>query len=90
MATTEKNLEYYLSLPYPILLIPDPDEGGWYGKVPLLRGCMSDGATVAEAVENVNEAKALWLEVALEDGDEIPEPGTLEELLASPDVRHAA
>jgi predicted RNase H-like HicB family nuclease len=85
-----KDLEYYLSLSYPILLIPDPDDGGWYAKIPPLPGCMSDGTTIAEAVENVNEAKALWLEVALEEDDEIPEPGTLDELLASPDTRHAA
>jgi len=77
-----KPLEYYLALPYPIMLIPDREDGTWYAKIPLLPGCMSDGATPDEAIDNVNEAKALWLQVALEEEDRIPEPEPLDALLA--------
>src|SRR5574341_588296 len=71
---TDKTLDYYLSLPYPILLIPDPDDGSWFAEIPLLPGCMSDGSTVAEAMANLCEAQALWLEVAIERSRLINEP----------------
>lgn len=78
MATTDKanarTLEYYLSLPYPILLVPDPEDGVWYAKIPLLPGCISDGDTPHEALENIREALTGWVEASLKHGDPIPEP----------------
>jgi antitoxin HicB len=68
-----KSLEYYLSLPYTIELTPDED-GYWFVEIPLLPGCMTQGANRAEALEMIDEAKLLWLETALEDGIAIPEP----------------
>jgi antitoxin HicB len=72
--TLGKDIHYYMSLPYPVLLIPAPADNTWYAKIPLLPGCMSDGETVEEALENLREAQELWLEVALEDAMEIPVP----------------
>lgn len=69
-----KNLEFYLNLPYPVLLIPDPEDNTWYARIPMLDGCMSDGETPEETLKNLREAQELWLEVAIEDGDDIPEP----------------
>lgn len=66
-------LEYYLSLPYPIELIPDED-GVWFAQIPLLTGCMTQGESREEALEMLDEAKMLWLETALEENIEIPEP----------------
>lgn len=68
-----KTLEFYLSLPYPIELIPDEDDY-WFAKIPLLPGCMTQGATRNEALEMLDEAKELWLETALSEGIEIAEP----------------
>ena len=68
-----KKLEYYLSLPYPIELIPD-DDGYWFAQIPLLPGCMTQGASRIEVLEMLDEAKVLWLETALNEGAEIPEP----------------
>jgi predicted RNase H-like HicB family nuclease len=68
-----KTLEYYLSLRYDIHL-EGLEEGGYLATIPLLDGCMSDGDTPVEAVTNLEEAKELWLEGALEDGIPIPEP----------------
>ena len=78
---TEKTLEYYLSLPYPIVLIHNDADSTWYAKIPLLPGCMSDGETPDEAIQNVSEAKIVWLEVALEENDSIAEPEPLDVLL---------
>ena len=68
-----KTLEYYLSLRYDIHL-EGLEEGGYLATIPLLEGCMSDGDTPVEAITNLEEAKTLWLEVALEQNTPIPEP----------------
>lgn len=68
-----KDLAYYLSLPYPIELIPDED-GYWFAHIPLLEGCMTQGASRTQALEMLDEAKELWLETALDEGIQIPEP----------------
>jgi predicted RNase H-like HicB family nuclease len=68
-----KDLEYYVSLPYPIELIPDED-GYWFAHIPLLDGCMTQGASRAEVLAMLGEAKELWLETALAEGIEIAEP----------------
>lgn len=70
---THKTLSYYLSLPYTIELTPD--EGGvWFASIPLLKGCMTQGDSREEALVMLDEAKALWLETALDEGIPIPEP----------------
>ena len=70
-----KNLEYYLSLPYTIELKPD-ENGYWFAKIPLLKGCITNGETRADALEMLDDAKKLWLETALALGMTIPEPET--------------
>ncbi|UOF90981.1 type II toxin-antitoxin system HicB family antitoxin [Fodinisporobacter ferrooxydans] len=70
---TEKNLDYYLSLPYTITLIP-AQEGGYVVKINELPGCLSQGETVEEALSMIEDAKRAWIEVALEVGNDIPEP----------------
>ena len=42
--------------------------------VPELSGCVAHGATPTQAVQRAEEAIALWLDVAQEDGGAIPEP----------------
>jgi antitoxin HicB len=50
------------------------DGGGWVAEVPELPGCMSDGDTPQQAVENVMDAIGCWIEAAEEDGRPVPEP----------------
>jgi antitoxin HicB len=50
------------------------DGGGWLAEVPELPGCMSDGASPQEAVDNVMDAIGCWLEAAREDGRAAPQP----------------
>lgn len=68
-----KDLQYYLGLPYRVVLYP-AEEGGYIVEIPELPGCLSQGETLEEALKMIDDAKACWLETALEDGIEIPEP----------------
>jgi predicted RNase H-like HicB family nuclease len=63
---------------YQITLRPlsTADGGGWLAEVPELAGCMSDGETPQEAVENVMDAIACWIEAAEEDGRPVPQPAS--------------
>jgi antitoxin HicB len=78
---SEKNLEYYLSLPYTIEVIPDKDEDGQvtlFARVVELPGCMTEADDFTELGEMIEDAKISWLETALEDGQPIPEPRPIE------------
>ncbi len=70
---TNKDLAYYMSLPYTIELTPDAD-GYWFAEIPLLEGCMTNGENWADALEMIQDAKRGWLTTALELGLPIPEP----------------
>jgi len=71
----QKPLEFYLGLSYPITLYPE-EVGGFTVQIKDLPGCLSQGETIEEAFEMINEARELWLEVAHEYGDPIPLPST--------------
>ena len=43
-------------------------------EVPELAGCMADGTTAIEALENVEVIISEWLETASELGRDIPQP----------------
>jgi predicted RNase H-like HicB family nuclease len=73
-----KPLEYYLSLKYPVTFYPDP-EGGYVVEIEDLPGCISQGETLEEAVEMIEDARRCWLEVAYEEGMNIPLPRSEEE-----------
>ena len=75
MAVAEKNgIDYYLKLNYPVEIV-ECEEGGYFARVPDLPGCMTQAETMKELLANVREAKEVWLEGALEAGEEIPLPG---------------
>ncbi|MBZ0278183.1 MAG: type II toxin-antitoxin system HicB family antitoxin [Anaerolineae bacterium] len=67
-----KTLEYYLSLPYTIEVIPD--DGAWFARIKELPGCMTEVDEWDEILPAIEDAKRLWLEVSLEHHDLIPEP----------------
>ena len=74
-----KTIEYYMSLPYKLEIIPELDEGGYVASYPELPGCITVGETVESVAENATDAKMLWLEAALEDGIKIAEPISLDD-----------
>jgi predicted RNase H-like HicB family nuclease len=49
------------------VLLEQSDEGGYTAIVPSLPGCISEGETVEDALENVQEAIALYLEPVDDD-----------------------
>lgn len=71
---SEKTLDYYMSLAYPITVTADIEDGGWFIEIKDLPGCMSQADTWDDVLPMITEAKQLWLEVSLEHGDDIPEP----------------
>ena len=82
-----KDIDYYLSLSYPIQLVYDVEEGDWEAQILDLPGCMSDGATPNEAVENVRDAQLSWIDVCIEDGYEVPLPSTENTYVSSISLR---
>ena len=63
-------------LQYAVLIEPlsPEDGGGFLATVPALPGCMSDGETPEDAISNVQDAIAEWIEEATELGNVIPPP----------------
>ncbi|MDE0471574.1 MAG: type II toxin-antitoxin system HicB family antitoxin [Ekhidna sp.] len=57
-------------------ILPLEEGGGYLIEFPDLPGCMSDGETIEETIENGKDAVACWIETAKEFGDEIPQPGS--------------
>lgn len=58
---------------YRVLIEPDED-GVYVAEVPALPGCISQGRTRAEAIVNIKEAIAAYLESLTAHGDPIPPP----------------
>ncbi len=75
-AKEQKGIEYYMGLPYSILLHEVEEEGEryWIAEVSELPGCKSHGVNVEEAVKSVEEAKRDWILDSLKSEDEVPVP----------------
>ena len=67
------DLAKYLELPYTLALRRDT-EGDFVGRVVELPGCSAHGKTQQEALDNLDEAKSLWIQDSLEHGDPVPLP----------------
>jgi predicted RNase H-like HicB family nuclease len=55
-----------------VVLYPDHEDGGWIAEVPSLPGCVSDGNTREEAIQNVREAIETWIAGAEQVGMAVP------------------
>jgi antitoxin HicB len=73
---SEGSVEYYASLPYHLMVVRDDEDKGkpWTATVEELPGCTTRGRTPDEALSGVQSALTSWIEVALEQGREIPQP----------------
>lgn len=63
---------------YSIDLIWSDEDGAYLAQVKELPGCVADGRTPEEALQNIKIIAEEWLEVAREEGRPIPSPVTLE------------
>ena len=65
---------------YSIMMLWSKEDNCYIVSVPELKGCIAHGQTKEEALKEIETAKNLWIECALENGEELPKPnlfGTL-------------
>ena len=66
-----KPIEFYLGLKYPITITPDIT-GGFVAEIEDLPGCFTQGESLPELLDNIEDSFRLWIESAYEDGLDIP------------------
>mgnify|MGYP000025786637 FL=1 len=66
---------------YPIAIEPGGNKLAWSVTIPDLPGCFSAADSgIDEAIENAKEAIELWIEAALDAGEDIPKPSSITDL----------
>lgn len=70
---------YYRDMQYTAIFEAEP-EGGYHASCPSLPGCHSEGDTLDEAVANLREAIAVYLESLQAHGESLP----VEDILIKP------
>jgi len=76
--TIRKDLDFYLDLHYPVTIHADPD-GGFVAEIEELPGCMTQVETLPAVFEAIEDARRGWIQVAYENGQDIPLPRGVEE-----------
>lgn len=56
---------------YPFVIYPAA-EGGYVAEIPALKGCLAQGETLSETLEELETVENLWLETAREAKLELP------------------
>jgi predicted RNase H-like HicB family nuclease len=67
-----RDLNHYLGLPYTIEIMPDEDF--YFIRVLELPGCLTYANSLEKLSPKIEDAIRDWIEVALEYGEDIPEP----------------
>ncbi len=57
---------------YPIAIYPC-EEGGYVAEIPALKGCLAQGETLGEVLEELKIVTDLWLETAEKYGQVLPD-----------------
>ena len=65
---------------YPKVIYSSP-EGGFVGEVRQLPGCLAQGETEMECLEELEQVEKLWLEAALKNNLSLPTSGNFIERL---------
>ena len=65
------------------VILEAEEEGGFHVWCPALKGCHSQGETQQEALENIQEAMAAYLESLQDDRLPIPEDVTIRQVEAT-------
>lgn len=56
---------------YPFVIYPSK-EGGYVAEVPALKGCLAQGETLQEALDELSVVTELWIETAKNHGKKLP------------------
>jgi predicted RNase H-like HicB family nuclease len=67
-------VETILARPYSRVLVPDSESGSITARILEFPGCIAEGDSVEEALQNLEKAASGWIEAALDLGQEIPVP----------------
>lgn len=59
---------------YEVIIYWSTEDDAFVAEVPELPGCMAHGDTYEAALAGAQEAISLWIDMAKEFGDRIPEP----------------
>lgn len=59
---------------YPAVIAWSDEDQLYVARVPLLKGCVSHGATMEEASRQIHDAAEGWLKTARSSGIEVPSP----------------
>jgi predicted RNase H-like HicB family nuclease len=59
---------------YEIIIYWSEEDNSYIGEVPELPGCMADGNTYYEVIENIQVVMNEWIETAKSLGRKIPKP----------------
>ncbi len=70
---------------YPIAIEPRTLKSDYGVVIPDLPGCFSAGETLEEAIAGAEEAGLAWIDAALDAGEAIPPPSSLEAIRARPE-----
>ena len=70
---------------YPIAIEPRTERSDYGVVIPDLPGCFSAGETLEEAIAGAEEAGLAWIDAALDTGEAVPPPSTLEAIRANPE-----
>jgi len=63
-----------MTMKYELIIYWSEEDGSFVVEVPELPGCVADGETYIEALQNVQTVMQEWIETAQELGRPIPQP----------------
>ncbi len=67
-------MAFRLMTKYEMIIFWSEEDQAFIAEVPELAGCIADGSSYQEAVNNAERVIAEWIETAVELGRYIPEP----------------
>lgn len=71
---TNKDLAYYMSLPYEVVVWRSDEDDSYFARIPDLPGVMTDAETWKGLAAMVEDAKRIWFASRLKHGWDIPLP----------------
>lgn len=74
-----------MKLVYPAIFTPCVEKEGYTVTVPDLQGCVSEGSSLADAIEMGTDAACGWVLGELEDGNPVPSASDYKSIAHDPD-----